>query len=178
MVGEQIIINENEEYKTSITAADFFDTSDIKAVFQDSDALNTSLHTNFIADTVLYEQELADFGAKDQLVVSGGNTGRIAGRNFTPKEGGIKVNSIIKYQTGNADPTFNRVSAIRADGTAITLAATPVAVAGVNRRTVTNNASGYTFSLMVPKIRQYGNNGLYSTPVSYTHLTLPTTPYV
>ena len=163
LIGEQVIINENEEYKTSITAASFFDTSDIKAVFQDSDALNTSLHTNFIADTVLYEQELADFGAKDQLVVSGGNTGRIAGRNFTPKEGGIKVNSIIKYQTGNADPTFNRVSAIRADGTAITLAATPVAVAGVNRRTVVNNASGYTFSLMVPKIRQYGNNGLYST---------------
>ena len=160
LVGEQVIINENDQYKTSITGMTIYDTSDIKAVFQDADALNTALHTNFIADTVLYEQELERFGVKDQLVVSGGNIGRVAGRDFSG-ESGIKVGSILKYQTGSASPTFNTVSAIRADGTAVTLAATPAAISGVNLSAVANGS--YTFSLMVPRIRQYGFNGLYST---------------
>ena len=159
LIGEQVIINENEQYKTSITAMTVFDTSDIKSVFQDADALNTALHTNFIADTVLYEQELERFGVKDQLVVSGGNTGRVSGRDFSG-DSGIKVGSILKYQTGNASPTFNSVSAIRADGTTITLAAAPAAISGVNLSAVANGS--YTFSLMVPRIRQYGFNGLYS----------------
>ena len=161
LIGEQVIINENEQYKTAITGMTIYDTSDIKSVFQDADALNTSLHTNFIADTVLYEQELERFGIKDQLVVSGGNTGRVSGRNFADGEGGIKVSSIIKYQTGTQDPTYNVVTEIRADGTTVTLASAPASINKVNANAVTNGS--YTFSLMVPRIRQYGFNGLYAT---------------
>ena len=167
LVGEQVIINENPKFKTSIKGMTIYDTSDIKALFQDADALNTSLNTNFIADTVLYEQELERFGVKDQLVVSGGNTGTVAGRNFQDGEGGIKVGSILKYQTAAKDPTYNTVTAIRADGTAVTLAGAPASVDNVNANAITNGT--YNFSLMVPRIRQYGSNGLYATmPVENT----------
>ncbi len=166
LVGEQVIINENPKFKTSIKGMAIYDTTDIKSVFQDSDGLNSSLLSNFVADTVLYEQELERFGVKDQLVVSNGNTGAVPGRNFQDGEGGIKVGSILKYQTGG-DPNYNVVSAIRADGTTVTLAGAPAAVPGVNKNSVDNNT--YNFSLMVPRIRQYGSNGLYATmPVENT----------
>ena len=161
LIGEQVIINENPVFKTGITAMTIYNTTDIKSVFQDSDGLNSALSTNFIADTILYEQELERFGVKDQLVVSGGNTGRVSGRNFQDGEGGIKVGSILKYQTGSQDPTYNVVTAIRADGTAVTLASAPASINNVNANAVSNGT--YNFSLLAPRIRQYGSNGLYAT---------------
>ena len=159
LVGEQVIINENEQYRTAITGITVYDTKDIKSVFQDSDGLNSNLHTNFLADTVLYEQELDKFGLKDQLTVSGGNLGQVSGRLFDATTG-FKVGSIIKYQTGNSDATYNVVTAIRADGTAISLSAAPSTITGVNQSAVTNGS--YTFSLMCPKIFNFGSNGLYT----------------
>ena len=44
----------------------------------------------------------------------------------------------------------------------MTLAAAPDDVAGVCNKSIVNPFSG-TFDLMVPHIRQYGSNGLYST---------------
>jgi len=158
LVGEQVIINEDEELKSSIRSINKYSIEDIKSVYQDSDTLNTSLQTDFIADTVLHEQRLPSFSIADKLTVSGGNTGRVSGRFFNAVTG-IKTEAIIKYQSGNADPNFNRITSIAADGTSIGLAAAPATVSGVCRANVDNGDS--RFSLMVPKILNLDSSGLF-----------------
>ena len=68
----------------------------------------------------------------------------------------------MRYQDTNAVPQFNVVSSINAASDALTLAAAPDDVAGVCNKSIVNPFGG-TFDLMVPHIRQYGSNGLYST---------------
>ena len=163
LVGEQVIINEQVKYQTGITAIDVYTSEDIKAVFQDADALNTNLQTNFIADTVLYPKPLPQFAATDQLNLSGSGatkTGIVGGRFFNAVTG-IKLGRTIKYQNGNADPIYADISAIAADGTSISLTVPTTAVPGVYR--ATHGANGnYTFQLMVPRIINAGSTGLYS----------------
>ena len=163
LVGEQVIINEQVKYQTGISAIDVYTTEDIKAVFQDADALNTNLQTNFIADTVLYPKPLPQFAATDQLNLSGSGatkTGIVAGRFFNAVTG-IKLGRTIKYQNGNADPIYADISAISADGTSISLTVPTTAVPGVYRATHGANAN-YNFRLMVPRIINAGSTGLYS----------------
>ena len=159
--GEQVVINEDSNTTSAIQTVEAFDTTDIKMVWQDCSSLNTALVTDFVADTVLYEQELPDFGVKDLLEVDNGNEGRVAGRLFDTTTG-IKPGSIIKYQvTGQTDATYNEVTKLRRDGSTISLIAAPAAIPGVCQNTVTDGQR--TFSLMVPRVLGYGNNGMYST---------------
>ena len=160
LVGEKIIINENERFQTSLIAVNEYNVEDIKSVYQNSDALNTDLGSDFIADTVLHEKILPNFSALDKLTISGGNTGAVSGKFFNAVTG-IKTEAIIKYQTGTADPNFNIITGIAANGTSITLSSgSPSSVSGIYRNNVDNGDS--QFSLMVPKIKNSLNSGLYA----------------
>ena len=160
LVGETVIINEKEEYKAGIKDIDSHTVQDIKSVWQDSDTLNTSLQTDFIADAVLYDSLPPNFSITDKLTISGGNTGAVPGRYFAGVTG-IKTESIVSYQTGGqTDPNFNRVTSIASNGTSIGLAALDSSVTGVARANVDNGDS--VFRIMVPKITGVEASGLYS----------------
>jgi Domain of unknown function (DUF4815) len=160
LVGEQVIINENPELKIGIQAFNAYTTEDIKSVYQDSTSLNSSLQTDFFADTVLYERTPPNFSITDKLTISSGTTGRVAGRFFSGTTG-IKTEAIIKYQfSGQSDPNYNRITAIDPAGTNITLASAGVAITSVARVSVDNGDS--VFSLMEPKILNLASSGLYT----------------
>ena len=169
IVGEQVIINEQTEFQTGITAITVYTTEDIKSVFQDADALNSNLQENFIANTVLHEQALPNFAKTDLITISGSGatrTGRVGGRFFNSVTG-IKLGRTLKYQNGTADPVYVDISAIAADGTSISLTQPAQPVSGVFHNVHTNGK--YTFSLMVPKIINFGSTGLYS-PLPVTNI--------
>ena len=158
LVGEQVIINEEVKFQTGITGITVYTTEDIKAVFQDADALNSDLQKNFIADTVLHEVGLPNFAKTDLLKING-TTGTVSGRFFSGVTG-IKKGRTIKYQAGAADPVYVEISDIASDGTNITLADPAQPVSGVYDNTSPNGS--YTFSMMVPKIINASSTGLYS----------------
>jgi hypothetical protein len=160
LVGEQVIINENPEFKVGIQALNVYTTEDIKSVYQDSTSLNSSLQTDFFADTVLYERTPPDFSITDKLTISGGNLGSIPGRFFSGVTG-IKSEAIIRYQTSNQnDPNFNRITSVSSSGTSISLASVGVAITGICTNTVNNGDS--VFSLMEPKITNLDSSALYT----------------
>ena len=164
--GEQIIVNEIEEYTFGITAVEEFTVEDIKSVYQDSTNLDSNIQRDFIADTILYEKGLPDFGKNDKLIVTGGNTGQVPGRFFAGVTG-IKTGAILKYQsTAGTDPNFNVISAINAAGNSLTLVGPDSSVTGVCDNNVTNSESN--FSLMVPKIHASQQSGLYSELPRFT----------
>ena len=159
LVGEQVIINEDPQLKVGINALISYTTEDIKSVYQDSTALNSSLQADFLADAVLYERTPPNFSITDKLTISGGNTGKVPGRFFSGTTG-IKTEAIIKYQSGQTDPNFNRITSISADGSSIGLAAVGYAITSVCRPNVDNGDS--VFSLMEPKISNIISSGLYT----------------
>ena len=158
LVGEQVIINDEVKFQTGITDITVYTTEDIKAVFQDADALNSNLQKNFIADTVLHEVALPNFAKTDLLKING-TTGTVSGRLFSGVTG-IKKGRTIKYQAGAADPVYVEISDIASDGTNITLADPAQPVSGVYDNTSPDGS--YTFSMMVPRIINSGSTGLYS----------------
>ena len=159
LVGEQVIINENPEFKVGITAINSYTIEDIKSVYQDSTALNSALQTDFFADTVLYERTPPNFSITDKLNINSG-TGKVPGRFFSGTTG-IKTESIIKYQTGGqTDPNFNRITSIASNGTSISLAAVGVAITSVCRSSQDDVDS--VFSLMEPKITNLVSSSLYT----------------
>tara|TARA_R100000030_G_scaffold41449_2_gene31099 strand:+ start:13475 stop:20908 length:7434 start_codon:yes stop_codon:yes gene_type:complete len=162
LVGEQIIINEEITLQTGIQDITVYTTEDIKAVFQDADALNSNIQQNFLANTVLHEVGLPNFAKTDLMNISGSTTTRTAkvGGRFFNGVTGIKKGRTIKYQNGNADPIYADITAISADGTNISLTTPAQAVTGVFRNVHTNG--NYTFSMMVPRIINFGSTGLYS----------------
>jgi len=158
--GEQVIVNEIEEYTFGVTAVEEFTVEDIKSVYQDSTNLDSNIQKDFIADTILYEKSLPDFGKNDKLLVTGGNTGKVPGRFFAGVTG-IKTGAILKYQNAaGTDPNFNEISAINATGDELTLASPSSTITGICDKTVSNGESN--FSLMVPKIHASQQSGLYS----------------
>ena len=160
--GEQIIINEDPEFKVGVTAINVYTTEDIKSVYQDATTLNTALQTDFLADTVLYERTPPNFSITDQLNITTGGTATAPGRLFSGTTG-IRTESIIKYQeSGNTDPTFNRISVIASDGTSLTLAATGAAVSKVCDNGLPAATTQSVFSLMEPKILNVISSGLYT----------------
>ena len=164
--GEQIIVNEIEEYTFGITAVEEFTVEDIKSVYQDSTSLDSNIQRDFIADTILYEKGLPDFSKNDKLIVTGGNTGQVPGRFFAGVTG-IKTGAILKYQsTAGTDPNFNVISGINATGNQLTLTGPDSSVTGVCDNNVTNSESN--FSLMVPKIHASQQSGLYSELPRFT----------
>ena len=164
--GETVIVNEIEsDISPSILTLSTYTTDDIKSVFQ-LKAVAT-LASNFSADSVLYDRVLPNFSLTDNLSVLGGsgtNTATVANRRFSGKVG-IKTDAIIAYNHGTfADPVFNRVSSISANGEVLTLSPLGVGVTGVNQETIlaagisTNSA----FRIKVPRITNLSRGGLYS----------------
>jgi hypothetical protein len=159
LVGEQVIINENPQFKVAIKALNAYSVEDIKSVYQDSNALNTALQSDFIADTVLYERTPPNFSITDKLTING-TTGTVPQRFFNATTG-IKTEAIIKYQTAQqTDPNYNRISSIAANGTSIELSGLDSNVSGVARASI--DAGDSVFSLMVPKILNLNSSGLYA----------------
>ena len=162
--GEQVIFNEDTSTSAAIASLVVFTTDDIRSVYQDCTTLNSSIQTDFIADTVLYDRFLPNFFVTDQLTITSAGTATCPGRFFSGATG-IKTDSLIKYQKGHFRvPTLNRVNSISADGTSITLSAlnntgiiTSVAEGSLPGLTTTSS-----FSIAVPKIVNLDQSYLYS----------------
>ncbi len=165
--GEQVIVNEIEEYTFGVTAVEEFTVEDIKSVYQDSTGLDSNIQRDFIADTILYEKGLPDFSKNDKLIVSGSNTGRVPGIFFAGVTG-IKTGAILKYQNASgSDPNFNVITGINATGNELDLAqGANNSITGIFNNNVTNGESN--FSLMVPKILNSQQSGLYAELPRFT----------
>ena len=121
IVDEPIKVNGISDNRT-ITAVTEFSIDDVKSIFQDVG------DNEFNADTVL-SREGSPAPAGTEFTITSGGTVTVGGSRFTR---GIKVNDIVKYQkSGETDPTFNRVSAVNANGSQITVVALGTDVTGV-----------------------------------------------
>ena len=164
--GEQLIVDEiSSNIPVSIIEIHSYTIDDIKSVFQAKKI--SALSSNFSADTVLYDRVLPNFSAFDNLSVLGGsstNTATVANRRFSGKVG-IKTDAIIAYNHGSfADPVFNRVSGISADGTTLTLTSVGQDITGVNRNDIlaAGISTNSTFRVKVPRITNLGDTGLFT----------------
>ena len=156
MVGEQLLINESKEISRSITSLTTHTIEDVKSIYQDSTALNSELKRDFIADTILERKLPTGFGIADTVQISTAGAMTCPGKFFN----NIKVGDIVRYQiAGTSDETFNRVSAINAAKTQVTLVAeqdrTNVCDGSLPGSTFTG-----TFTLGVPVVRERG--GLFA----------------
>jgi len=158
--GEQIIFNENSNISASVLRSTAYTTNDIKSVYQDSTALDSRLKRDFIADTVLYRSLPRGFSLTDRISVTTGGSVTCPGKSFV----GIKTDSIIRYQKAGASAeTFNRVSAISADGFTMTVTALDSSVTGVCDGTLPSSSTETTtFSVAVPQIANVNNASLYT----------------
>ena len=164
--GEQLIVNEKlSNTPVSIIDIHAYTIDDIKSVFQVKKI--TALSSNFSADTVLYDRVLPNFSLTDNLSVLGGvgsNSATVSNRRFSGKVG-IKTDAIIAYNHGTfADPIFNRVSNISADGETLTLVAVGQSITGVNNGGIlaAGISTNSTFRVKVPKITNLGDTGLFT----------------
>jgi len=164
--GEQLIINEMpSNIPLSVLKINSYTIEDIKSVFQSKRVPSQS--SDFSADTVLYDRVLPNFSITDSLSVVGGtnsNTATVAQRRFNGKVG-IKTDAIIAYSKGlSADPVYNRVSEISADGQTLTLVAVGQSITGVNNGGIlaAGISTDSTFRIKVPKIHNVRNTGLFS----------------
>ena len=156
VAGEKVIFNENPDTSRVLNSFTSYTTDDLKSVIQDSPSKNNAYKTHFIGDVILEPKVVTGFSISDTLSVATTGVSTCTGRNWAAK---VKLGDIIRYQpAGDANPTFNRVSAIAANGQTITLATT-VAVAGVGNGAVKFSDS-VPFKLMRPIIRKKG--GLYA----------------
>jgi len=150
-VGEQLIVN-GLDFSRSIRTVTTYSTEDIKSVKQTTAV--SGLPVDFTADCLLERFRFPN--GITQVTISGGNTLVSPGKFFT----GVKIGSIVRYQTTTGDESFNRVSAVSADGTSLTIAATP-GVSGVYSGTVTNGTYSNIF-IGAPIIRNQNSGFLYA----------------
>ena len=149
-VGEQLIIN-GIDFSRSIKTITSYSTEDIKSVYQSTAV--SGLAVNFNADCLLERFRLPN-GVVQATIDT--NTVTSPGKVFT----GVKVGSIIRYQTATGDETFNRVTEVAPSGLTLTIAAIAPSVSGVYSGTVTNGT--YTVTLGAPIIRNQGAGYLYA----------------
>ena len=162
--GEQIVINEriSGREKPSVKEIVAFTIDDVKSIFQDADAINSELLTDFSADTVLYDRVLPGFSLTDTINVVG-TAATAANRNFAGKVG-IQTGSIISFSDGNSQvPVYNEVTNISVEGKTLTLAAT-TSVVGVNvgSTVATNKTTSSTFRIKVPKVLNIESSGIFA----------------
>ena len=171
--GESLIFDEQTiTSNSSILGVDTYTVDDIKSVYQDAiTASNNALKSVFTADSVLYNRILPNFSPTDVLGITGISgtqaTAKCPLRRFSGKVG-IKTESIIGYQGGNAtglftDPIFHRVSEISADGSTLTLVQVED-VGGVCEGDIpaTGISTESTFFIKSPKITNLSKSGLFS----------------
>jgi hypothetical protein len=150
-VGEQLIIN-GLDFPRTIKTVTAYSTEDIKSVKQTTAV--SGLPVDFTADCFLERFRLPN--GVTQVTISGGNTVVSPGKFFT----GIKVNSIIRYQTTTGDESFNRVTAVSPEGTSLTITTTP-GVSGIYSGSVTNGTYNNIF-IGAPVIRNENSGFLYA----------------
>jgi len=151
-VGEQLIIN-GIDFPRTIKTVTAYSTEDIKSVKQTTAV--SGLSVDFTADCLLEKFRLPN--SVTQVTISGGNTVVSPGKFFT----GVKVGSIIRYQTTTGDESFNRVTAVSTDGTSLTIAAVSPSVSGVYSGAVTNGTYNNIF-IGAPIIRNENSGFLYA----------------
>jgi hypothetical protein len=159
IVDEPIIINGIEDTRV-VTSVREYSFDDIKSVYQ-TVGINT-----FNADLVLSNRfSLAPSGTNFTI----GSAGIVTapGNRFSV---GIKTGDIVTYnRTGFSDPTFNRVGALSADGSTITLVSLGASVSGVcDGGLTTTEIQTSDFSLIRPNLVN-GNRSTLATrlPNSY-----------
>ncbi|MGA1047583.1 MAG: DUF4815 domain-containing protein, partial [Minisyncoccia bacterium] len=150
-VGEQLIIN-GLDFPRTIKVVTSYSTEDIKSIKQTTAV--SGLPVDFTADCFLERFRLPN--GVTQVTISGGNTVVSPGKFFT----GIKVGSIIRYQTTTGDESFNRVTAVSPQGTSLTIASTP-GVSGIYSGSVTNGTYNNIF-IGAPIIRNENSGFLYA----------------
>lgn len=158
--GEQISINESTSVSRSIVSIKSYKVEDVKSVYQDTSSFGIGISADFVADTVLKRFIPPTFSITDTLSItpSGGvSLATCAGRTFT----GIATNTIIRYQKpGISTETYNRISAISADGRTLTLEAIP-SVSEVSDGSLPNTQLDVTFSLGVSDFKDESKSSLY-----------------
>ena len=147
-VGEQLIIN-GIDFSRTIRTVTSYSTEDIKSVYQ----TGVSGYPTFTADCLLERFRFPN-GVVQATIDT--NTVTSPGKVFT----GVKVGSIIRYQTATGDETFNRVTAISADGLSLTVDSAGSDVSGVYSGTVVDGT--YTITIGAPVIRNQSAGYLYS----------------
>ncbi|MGA1048708.1 MAG: hypothetical protein ACO3UU_11930, partial [Minisyncoccia bacterium] len=156
-VGEQLIVN-GLDFSRSIRTVTTYSTEDIKSVKQTTAV--SGLPVDFTADCLLERFPFPN--GVTQVTISGGNTLVSPGKFFT----GVKIGSIIRYQTTTGDESFNRVTAVSADGTSLTIASISPSVPGVYSGTVTNGTYSNIF-IGAPIIRNENSGFLYAELPNY-----------
>ena len=117
--GESISINGITTTPRTVNNVKQFGAGDIKMVYQDTSAVS-GYSTDFKADTALDFSVPSGFSVADTISINPTGITTSAGNNFA----NFKVGDIVRYQKNTESvPTFNRVSAITADGLKMTLAA-------------------------------------------------------
>ena len=150
-VGEQLIIN-GLDFPRTIKTVTSYSTDDVKSVKQTTAV--SGLPIDFNADCVLEKFNFPN--GINQVTISSGTTLVSPGKFFT----GVKVGMTIRYQTGSGSETFNRVTAISADGATLTIAAI-TSVVNVFSGTVTNGTYN-NISIGAPIIRNEDSGSLYT----------------
>jgi hypothetical protein len=148
-VGEQLIIN-GIDFPRTITTVNSFGTQEIKSVKQSG----ISGYPTFTADCLLESFSLPN--SVVQATISGGTTVRSPGKVFT----GIKTDTILEYQTTSGDKTYNRVTAVAADGLSLTIAGVTPNVSGVYTGSVINGT--YPITIASAIIRNQDSGYLYA----------------
>jgi hypothetical protein len=150
-VGEQLIIN-GLDFPRTIRTVTAYSTEDIKSVKQTTAV--SGLPIDFTADCLLERFRLPN--GVSQVTISGGNSVVSPGKFFT----GVKVGSIIRYQTTTGDESFNRVTAVSADGTSLSIVGVTT-VSGICTGAVTNGTYNNVF-IGAPIIRNENSGFLYA----------------
>ena len=148
-VGEQLIIN-GIDFPRTIRTVTAYSTEDIKSVKQGASAG----FSQFTANCFLERFRLPN--GITQGTISGGNTLVSPGKFFT----GVKVGSIIRYQTTTGDESFNRVTAVPSSGTSLTIAGITT-VSGVFDGAVANGTYS-SITIGAPVIRNENSGFLYA----------------
>ena len=150
-VGEQLIIN-GLDFPRTIKTITAYSTEDIKSVKQTT--IVSGLSTNFTANCFLERFRLPN--EVTQGTISGGNTLVSPGKFFT----GVKVGSIIRYQTTTGNESFNRVTAVSSSGTSLSIVGV-TSVSGIYDGAVTNGTYS-NISIGAPIIRNENSGFLYA----------------
>ena len=159
IAGEQLLINETTEVSRSVSSIKTFGIKDVKSLYQNSNSIDTNLKVDFVADTVLKKRLPNNFSKTDTIRIEGSGSTRTvtsAGKFFT----GITTDTIIRYQvSGLSTETFNRVSAVGASGTTLTVVAVNNVVE-VCDGTLPSATQTVTFSIGSPSV--FDTGGLYA----------------
>jgi len=155
IAGEQLLINETTEVSRSVVSVRTFGIKDVKSVYQNSDN-GTDYQHDFTGDTVLQRSLPKNFSISDRIRITSGGNVTSPGKSFS----GIKTDTIIRYQiAGLSTETYNRVSAVAADGSSMTVSAI-THVDGVNSGNLPGADVEVPFTIGSPLARD--NGGLYA----------------